>query len=39
MTEEQALQLLQALLGDSQTLQERLQEMHQVPGSAPAEDW
>jgi Ca-activated chloride channel family protein len=39
MTEEQALQLLQALLGDSQTLQERLQEMYQVPGSAPAEDW
>jgi Ca-activated chloride channel family protein len=39
MTEEQALQLLQALLGDSQTLQERLQEMHQVPGPAPAEDW
>jgi Ca-activated chloride channel family protein len=39
MTEEQALQLLQALLGDSQTLQERLQEMYQVPGPAPAEDW
>jgi Ca-activated chloride channel family protein len=39
MTEEQALQLLQALLGDSETLQERLQEMHQVPGPAPAEDW
>jgi Ca-activated chloride channel family protein len=39
MTEEQALQLLQALLDDSQTLQERLQEMYQVPGPAPAEDW
>jgi tetratricopeptide (TPR) repeat protein len=39
MTEEQALQLLQALLGDNQTLQERLQEIYQVPGPAPAQDW
>jgi len=39
MTEEQALQLLQALLDDSQTLQERLQEIHQSPGPAPDQDW
>jgi len=39
MTKEQAAQLLQALLGDSQTLRERLQEMYQAPGSAPAQDW
>jgi len=38
MTEEQAMQLLQALLGDSQTLRERLREIHQVPGPVPAED-
>jgi Ca-activated chloride channel family protein len=39
MTEEQALQLLQALLDDSQTLQERLQEIHQSPGPTPDQDW
>ncbi|MCP4542344.1 MAG: tetratricopeptide repeat protein [Chloroflexi bacterium] len=39
MTEEQAIQLLQALLNESQTLQERLQEIHQAPGSAPEQDW
>jgi len=39
MTEEQALQLLQALLDDSQTLQERLQEIHQSPGPVPDQDW
>lgn len=39
MTEEQALQLLQALLDDSQTLQERLQEIHQSPGPRPDQDW
>jgi Ca-activated chloride channel family protein len=39
MTEEQAIQLLQALLSDSQTLQERLQEIYQAPGAAPQQDW
>ncbi len=39
MTEEQAIQILQALLGDSQTLQERLQEIHQAPGPASDQDW
>lgn len=39
MTEEQAIQLLQALLSDSQTLQEHLQEIHQAPGSVPDQDW
>jgi Ca-activated chloride channel family protein len=39
MTEEQAIQLLQALLSDSQTLRERLQQIHQVPAPAPAQDW
>ncbi len=39
MTEEQAIQLLQALLNESQTLQDRLQEIHQAPGSAPEQDW
>jgi tetratricopeptide (TPR) repeat protein len=39
LTEEQALQLLQALLSDSQTLQEYLREIYQVPGPAPEQDW
>jgi Ca-activated chloride channel family protein len=39
MTEEQAIQLLQALLSDSQTLRERLQQIHQVPAPAPEQDW
>jgi Ca-activated chloride channel family protein len=39
MTPEQALQLLDALIGDSETLQERLQEVYQVPGPPPEEDW
>jgi Ca-activated chloride channel family protein len=39
MTPEQAMQLLQALLGDSQTLQEKLQEIYRVPGPEPSEDW
>ncbi len=39
MTPEQAQQLLQAILGDSETLQERLQRMYQAPGGAPEEDW
>ncbi len=39
MTEEQAIQILQALLGDSQTLQERLQEIHQAPGPVSDQDW
>ena len=39
MTEKQAMQLLQALLGDSETLQERLQESYGQPGPQPEEDW
>ena len=39
MSEEQAIQLLQALLSDSQTLQERLQQVHRVPGPVPEQDW
>ena len=39
MTPEQAMQLLQALLGDSETLRERLREMYIVPGPAPEQDW
>ncbi len=39
MTEEQAVQLLQALLGDSQTLQEKLQEIYQAPGPSSGQDW
>jgi Ca-activated chloride channel family protein len=39
MTPEQALQLLQALVGDSETLQERLQESYRVPLPPPEEDW
>lgn len=39
MTPEQAMQLLQALLGNSETLQERLREIYQVPGPQPEEDW
>ena len=39
MTPEQAIQLLEALVNDSQTLQERLQKMHQVPGPSPERDW
>ena len=39
MTPEQALQLLQALVGDSETLQERLQEKYRVPLPPPEEDW
>lgn len=39
MSEEQAMQLLQALLGDSETLQEKLQEIYGQPGPQPDEDW
>ena len=39
MTPEQARQLLQAIVGESQTLQERLQEIYRVPGPPPEEDW
>ncbi len=39
MTEDQAIQLLQALLDDSQTLQEKLQEIHQSPGPSSEQDW
>jgi len=39
MTPEQAQQLLQALVGDSETLQERLQEIFRVPQPPPDQDW
>jgi Ca-activated chloride channel family protein len=39
MTPEQALQLLQALIGEGETLQERLQEIYRVPGPPPEQDW
>jgi Ca-activated chloride channel family protein len=39
MTEEQAAQLLRALLGRSQTLQEYLQKVQPVAGPKPEEDW
>jgi tetratricopeptide (TPR) repeat protein len=39
MTEEQAMQLLQAILSESETLQERLQQIHVAPGEEPEEDW
>jgi len=39
MTPEEAVQLLQALLGDSETLQERLREIYIVPGPDPEQDW
>lgn len=39
MTREQAMQLLQALVGESETLQERLQEVFRVPAPPPEEDW
>ncbi len=39
MTEEQAMQLLQALLDESQTLQEALQEVHPSQGSPSEQDW
>lgn len=39
LTPEQALQLLQALVGDSETLQERLQEIYRVPQPPPERDW
>ncbi len=39
MTEEQAVQLLQALLDESQTLQEKLQEIHQSHGPSSEQDW
>jgi len=39
MTEEQAVQLLQALLDESQTLQEVLQEVNPAPGPASEQDW
>ena len=39
MTPEQAQQLLDALLEDSETLQEHLQHYFQAPGAAPEEDW
>jgi Ca-activated chloride channel family protein len=39
MTAEQATQLLRALLSDSDTLQERLQDTHHVSAPAPEQDW
>jgi len=39
LSPEQAVQLLRALIGDSQTLQERLQEATPVPGAAVEMDW
>jgi Ca-activated chloride channel family protein len=39
MTAEQATQLLRALLSDSETLQERLQDTRDVSAPAPEEDW
>jgi Ca-activated chloride channel family protein len=39
MTAEQAQQLLEALLGDNETLQEHLQRYFQAPGTVPEEDW
>jgi len=39
ITPEQARQLLQAVVGHSETLQERLREIYQVPGPPPERDW
>ena len=39
MTEEQAMRLLETVLADSETLQERLQQYRQFPGSEPEQDW
>lgn len=39
LSPEQAIQLLQALIGDSQTLQERLQDATPMPGAAVEMDW
>jgi len=39
MTREQARQLLQAIANDTQTLQERLQQIFVAPGGTPEQDW
>ena len=39
MTEEQALQLIEALVRDAETLQERLHDIYRVPGPLPEQDW
>jgi Ca-activated chloride channel family protein len=39
LTPEQARQMLEALVGDSETLQERLQKVFVVPGRPPERDW
>ena len=39
LTQEQALQLIRALVQDAETLQERLQEVYKVPGPPPEQDW
>ena len=39
MTEEQALQLIEALVRDAETLQERLHDIYRVRGPLPDQDW
>ncbi len=39
MTAAQAQQLLQAIAGDTETIQEHLNQHYVVPGSTPEEDW
>jgi Ca-activated chloride channel family protein len=39
LTPEQARQMLEALVGDSETLQERLQKVFVAPGPPPERDW
>ena len=39
LSPEQARQMLEALVGDSETLQERLQKVFVAPGRPPARDW
>ena len=39
MTREQATRLLETVLAESETLQERLQQYRQFPGSEPEQDW
>lgn len=39
LTPEQARQMLEALVGDSETLQERLQKVFVAPGRPPERDW
>lgn len=39
MSPEQAIQLLEALVGNGDTLQERLQKVYRAPGPQPERDW